>query len=557
MRAREAVIVILAAATAVFGVPTPTCGSSLSVLTLHVYDCAAAGNRPPELQIAPASIREGGAVRNHDHWTFRVLLPSGYFAIAAKSARCGARTYIAMLPHANRVVALFQSASAGAAAIPTGGALAGVLPVPGLRVFVSNGGVQHSNGSWATVDGRHFYSEHLEPGGYRIVSHFGNCCGFVQEATVYEKRLTVVRLDLSHYYAQAVANLLAQATLYELTAAQDGTLWFAEYLGVETRLGHFYPDGNFAEYDIKGARNVTAITPRPDGSVWFIRDGSVIERLGDAGKLTTVLADPSQSFSQLVFSADGSLWLTGMSTSSVTHARADGSNQHTYKLPFVEPGEENARLTSSADGAVWYSSLGGNRIFRFGPDQSFKQIDLAWNCGPFAVKDLGNKRIFSCWDGEKGAGTVEPAGFDPTRVHIPGNADRMVSFTALLDGRLWFIDRSAQELIGLNERLDQRIIHVAAADDAFNLVSANGALWFVNETQNQIVSVDPGGPVATHPVPPAPKDPAGLPSLESLVPDLAGNVWFTLRHEMALYCIDRSGTLRRFALAPRSVKAFK
>ena len=65
----------------------------------------------------------------------------------------------------------------------------------------------------------------------------GNCCGFVQEATVYEKRLTVVRLDLSHYYAQAVANLLAEATLYELTAAQDGTLWFAEYLGVETRLG--------------------------------------------------------------------------------------------------------------------------------------------------------------------------------------------------------------------------------------------------------------------------------------------------------------------------------
>src|SRR5579862_8372809 len=243
--------------------------SASATLTIFVYTCDRVATAAPTIDVGlRPHVRLRTAIRSHGVWIFRTVLPSGYYTITEQTSKCAATSDVALLPRDSRTIGLVeQSGSAGKR--PQSGAIAGALPVPGLRVYVSPLGAPATTGRWALNDGPRFYAENLTPGGYRLFFHFGNCCGFTQDVNVSGDVLTIVHPDLSRFYAQAFGQRLSESSLYGLAVGNDGTPWFVEGLGIETRIGHLTRRGSLKEYQLAERPSVNALTPRPDGTVWF------------------------------------------------------------------------------------------------------------------------------------------------------------------------------------------------------------------------------------------------------------------------------------------------
>jgi streptogramin lyase len=434
-----------------------------------------------------------------------------------------------------------------------GGGLAGRTPISGLRVFVSPVDTHKGTGSWAIVDDRSFYADNLSAGDYRLYVHFGNCCGFTQDVSVHDGGLSVVHLDLSRYYSQVFAQSASQATLYELAIAPDGTPWFVEGLGQVTRIGHIGSNGVLSEYELDRNANVSALTPRVDGSAWFL-SGNVLRQITPKGRVVALTAEQPERISELAIARDGSAWMADFMGSNVVHYDPSSKKTQTFKLPFVEPGQENVRITASTDGSVWCTSLGGNRIFRFASDGAMTQKDLPWNCGPNTVQDWNNAHIFNCWSGASGAGLIDDATGKASPLDVPGTNDSSVSFSAPLDGRMWFIDRKGGAFVGLDSANKKQTIALKAPLYAFALVGANHRLWFIDTGTHEIVSLGIDGRAVRYPSPSAPRDDTNMPPIDQLVPDRLGNIWFIVRHDMALYKISVVGQVERIAVRARRIE---
>jgi len=529
-----------------------------ATLTIFVYTCDRAATAAPLIDIGPRlRVRLQTGSRSHGLWIYRVILPSGYYTITERTSKCAATSDVALLPGVSRTIALVgQSGAAGKP--PRSGAIAGTLPVPGVRVYVSPQGAPPAAGRWASPDGLRFYVEDLSPGSYRVFVHFGNCCGFTQDVNVSGDSLTIVHPDLSRFYAQAFAQTLSKSSLYGLAVADDGTPWFVEGLGIETRIGHLTSNGSLKEYQLAGHPSVHALTPRPDGTVWFISDDASLEHLTLSGRIAAVAAAPARSGAvQLVFPNDRFAWLATFNESLVNRVNLQTRTSHSYHLPFVSSGEENARLTSTDDGNVWYTSLAGNRIVKFASDGTMTQLDLPWRCGPNRVIGLDGARLFACWDGAYGAGIIDTSGPQPRPLQIPATNDGTVAIPAKLDGRVWFIARSHNEFIGVDSNGQQKPLMLKTPLQAYDLVAANHRLWYIDSSAREIVSVGLDGSVRGVTYPRIPPDASGLPPIDELVPDSSGNVWFIVRRDLALYRIGLDGRLERFAVRPRPVAGFR
>ena len=526
-----------------------------ATLTIVVYPCQKALGQPPVVSIYGAAkflLKKG--VWRKDSWWFYQELPSGYYEVTSQSVRCEATGDVAILPGVRRVIGIVERAELEKQAQT--GALAGIAPIGGLRVFVSPRRSPSDSGAWARVDGRQFYAESLKPGDYRLFVHFGNCCGFTQDATVTRGALTVVQLDVSRFYAQAFAQRLSESSLSDLVIAADGTPWFVEYLGITTRIAHLDRDGALEEYQLSGRGNAYALTPDPNGGAWFIADGDALDRITPRGQITKVSLDVRQRYTKIARASDGSIWMADFETSVV--GRYDPSNQrtHAYVLPRVDAGGENTSLMAASDGTVWYTSLAGNRIVRFSSDGSMTQATLPWNCGPNRVYELGKARLFSCWRGADGAGMID----DPTTLRarplgVPATNDGAVAFPAQLDQRVWFIDRKGSAFVGVNADGRQRVLQLERPLNAFDLVAANHRLWFVDSGTHEAVSVGLDGRTSRVRLPPVHSDAIGGQAVNELVPDAAGNVWFLNRHDFAIYRIGPDDRVDRLPIQPKRVEA--
>src|SRR5580698_966643 len=547
-----AVLIIISSASA------GSAAGASTTLTILVYTCDRAETAAPLIDIGlRPRVRLRTGIRSHDLWIYHTILPSGYYTITERTSKCAATSEVALLPRDSRTIGLVeQSGSAGKR--PQSGAIAGTLPVPGVRVYVSPQSAPATAGRWVSSDGLRFYAEDLTPGSYRIFIHFGNCCGFTQDVNVSGDSLTIVHPDLSRFYAQAFAQTLSESSLYGLAVANDGTPWFVEGLGIETRVGHLTSGGSLKEYRLVEHPSVHALTPRPDGTVWFIVNGASLEHLTSSGSIVTVVTAPERSgLFQLVFPNDQSAWMATFNDSLVSRVNLQTRTTHSYQLPFVNSGEENARLTSTDDGDVWYTSLAGNRIMKFAIDGTMTQLDLPWRCGPNRVIGLDGARLFACWDGAYGAGIIDASGPQPRPLKIPATNDGTVAIPAKLDNRVWFIARSHNAFIGVDRNGQQTTLMLKPPLQAYDLVAANHRLWYLDSSAHEIVSVGLDGSVTAVPYPRIPPDASGLPPIDELVPDSSGNVWFIVRRDLALYRIGLDSRLERFAVKPRPVAGLR
>ena len=234
-------------------------------------------------------------------------------------------------------------------------------------------------------------------------------------------------------------------------------------------------DAIVTRYPGTGISEANAITPGPDGALWFTNFGnSSIGRITTAGAVTNY-TDPSiLSPESITAVPDGALWFTNAGNNSIGRITTAGAVTNYTDPSIVEP----QGITPGPDGALWFTNFG---------DSSIGRITTA------------------------GAVTSYT---DPSILHP-------FEITAGPDGALWFAN-SGNNSIGrittagaVTNYTDPSISNpsgIAAGPD--------GAVWFTNQVNNSIGRITTAGAVTNY-TDPSISNPLGI----TAGPD--GAVWFT------------------------------
>ena len=180
-----------------------------------------------------------------------------------------------------------------------------------------------------------------------------------------------------------------------------------------------------------------AITPGPDGNLWFTyRTG--VARITPHGDITTFPTGEYLSYLDITAGPDGNVWsirfLPRFATDwSIVRITPEG-NMTRYLIPG---NWETYNITAGPDGNVSFTGL-GNRIGRITPDGTITQFDVPeeGSAGPITAGPDGN--LWLLFAGSR-VGKVTPDGAF-TLFDVPMEDSASTGITAGSDGDLWFTE---------------------------------------------------------------------------------------------------------------------
>lgn len=546
-------LLVIALAFVVFTTARAAARSSAN-LVVTVYPCS--GNYGA-LRVTLSSASGGAiAIRMHrfgDAWRGAASVDQGYYLIESKSGNCRGHRSFGLLAGATRHIALIEEKDAGT--IQRAGAVQGVLPVSGARVFVERTGAPHT-GSWASLDGRAFYADALAPGTYDVDLHFGNCCGITDQVKVSAGEVAVAHFSIAKYYSQAFATLTENSYLSSLAIDSGGNPWFSEALGLEARIATIDKDGHLAEYPVPGSEDVTSLTPSPDGSIWFFDYGNQEVGRLDATRRVLHYGKPSRFGTEFRLAPDGTLWAAAFDSGSVQHIDPTTGTSHAYMLAYADAGGENAEIAVQPNGVLVHTSGGLGRIATIAADGAVVDKKLDWNCEPNRPISWGDGVLVSCRNADVRAITADAQLRDIKKLDIRVDPASMRFSGTLCSGRVWFGNITEHAFDGIDLKGHHYFLPYGG-ENFYDLTCSGDRLWLIEHSSPTVsiaVSIDMSGETKRYDLPKTVRDSTNLPGIDSLVPDGAGNVWFLARGSMALYRLTAAGELQRIPVHPKPVK---
>jgi virginiamycin B lyase len=237
--------------------------------------------------------------------------------------------------------------------------------------------------------------------------------------------------------------------------------------------------------------------------------------------------------SDLVFSEDGSLWITGSGDEAVGRLRPSGKLEQ-YRLPGSEnsPGD----IVEGPDGGIWIA--GFEQYIRIDPKDDSIRIGASF--GPYGDLSVGLPRAIApgpdgaVWyidDGSPPAlNRVSPSGSLSAIVPVPEEyADLSIESIALgPDGALW-VTQSAEGIgtrrdgigrMAVNGEFEHWQLPRQQSDPMQIVTGPDGALWFTERAGYRIGRITTAGEISEFPLRPG-LAPIGI----AAAPD--GALWFT------------------------------
>jgi streptogramin lyase len=279
-----------------------------------------------------------------------------------------------------------------------------------------------------------------------------------------------------------------------LSAARDGSVWFAGWDGGQNTIGRVAPDGTVSVRPIdENVNQSSSIAADDDGGVWF----ATFDRLGhlDAGgTITTSLPYPGAS--GLVLGPDGNAWSTDRFRGAVRRVTAEGA-----VTSFAVPGATSTGgITVGPDGDLWFTADGSFTLGRMTIDG-----DLV---GTFtAAQGAVGSQLVTGSDGavwlaaHEALTRVTPAG---TIAHVDLPDMNPQHLTAGPDGDLWFVDWSTGDIrrAATNGAVSEP---VTTAEGVFGMTAGpDGDLWFAEPNRSAILALSLGDAVRVPAAPPRP-----------------------------------------------------
>jgi streptogramin lyase len=264
---------------------------------------------------------------------------------------------------------------------------------------------------------------------------------------------------------------------------------------------------------------------------------------------------PNHFQNEFRLAPDGALWAADFDGGSVEHVDPITGKVRAYVLAHSDPGEENAQIAIGENGTLVHTSYGLGRVATISEDGTVVDKKLSWNCGPNGPRAWGDGFLVSCWNGESRALTADARLQTITSLDVGVDRSPMRSAGISCAGRMWFGSVASHGFVGVD--LEGSRAFLPYDGRSFEGVCSGNKLWLLEHpsaTASVAVSIDMTGNVERHDLPEAARDATNLPGIGELVPDAAGDVWFLVRGNMAVYRLSTSGTLDKTQVNPKPVR---
>jgi streptogramin lyase len=209
------------------------------------------------------------------------------------------------------------------------------------------------------------------------------------------------------------------------------------------KIARVTPTGTITEFSIPGGNLPTAVTPGPDGNVWFAQRGGV-GSITPVGKVTLYKVDGI--ISSITPGPDGNLWFTENFRGKI--GRVTPSGQITlFDVPTRPGGGSSNPLTITAgpDGNLWFteSHVDANKIGRITTAGVFTEFSVPTAGSPrgIAAGPDGNLWfVHASTSVEDRVAKIAPAGTITEYVLSSVKNSVPVSIVSGPDGNLWLTE---------------------------------------------------------------------------------------------------------------------
>src|SRR5260221_14246993 len=111
-----------------------------------------------------------------------------------------------------------------------------------------------------------------------------------------------------------------------------------------------------------------AITPGPDGNLWFTEHGTTkIGQITTGGTIHEFPLGTASSPKNIVAGADGNLWFTDLGTNKVGRLTTSGK---VTELAVAKGYQQLEGIADGTAGTIWFAETHGNSIARLSPHQT-------------------------------------------------------------------------------------------------------------------------------------------------------------------------------------------
>ena len=274
---------------------------------------------------------------------------------------------------------------------------------------------------------------------------------------------------------------VARATA--ITPGPDGALWFTN--NRTNSIGRITTDGTVTNYTDPSIYQPSAITAGPDGALWFTNAGylrtyerSSIGRITTDGTITKYTNQTVKAPMGITAGPDGALWFTNYGNSSIGRITTAGKIRN-----FTDVGNIRAprAITVGSDGALWFGngySIG--RITLHGRVSIYEKPNFIGGGGIAAGPDgaIWIADPHSIW-------RISPQGKNLERVKKIDDLGPSGHIAAGADGALWFdtlVHSDGSVSIGrITTSLKVTQFNDPKLDSPEGLTQGpDGAVWFTN-----------------------------------------------------------------------------
>jgi virginiamycin B lyase len=284
------------------------------------------------------------------------------------------------------------------------------------------------------------------------------------------------------------------------------------------RYGPWSPSA-FIEYPMLVRGDIpAALTPAPDGSIWFTIDNS--NAIGVLRDGTLQRLDKGRENLEplgLAVDANGRVWMTDALAESIVSLAPDGSLE-SFRMPTGIT--QFGRLAVAPDGSVWFTDSWSNSIVRLGDGQFTPYFPSMPNASPFGVSIDSSGTVWATLQTANRLVRISPDG-QVNELELPTRSAGPTDVAVDALGGVWFLELRAGK-IGryANGIFSEFRVPNAQAGLTSLAASADGSVWYTALREHKLVRLR-NGSFTEFRLPRADARPF------SVAVDSQGNVWYT------------------------------
>ncbi len=282
--------------------------------------------------------------------------------------------------------------------------------------------------------------------------------------------------------------------------------------------------GDITEFGMPGGSAPDTVAAGPDGSLWVTGVAtSTISRVTTAGDVTTFpTLTPAANPRFITPGPDGNMWFAEQAANKIGRVSMAG-----VMTEFVIPtaASQPLGITAGPDGALWFTELLGNKIGRITTGGVITEYALPTAAaGPAMITagPEGSNRVYFTEFVKNKVAFITTAGAITEAVTLDLGTGPLG--IATIAGSVWFVESNKNNLSRLiSDTTVSRISLGAGVLPRFLAGGPGGSIWVTAAGTNQVLKfTDQGAPTAQYVLP----TPASLPY--GLTAGADGNIWVAL-----------------------------